>query len=249
MTLFGRSASEPKRRRWCWHSDVFQHRPYRTIRGMLAHRLDRDVDRHPHSSQEDIAMTSVVLVLALGLSGQSPQGPGKVLPNRPRQGYASAVRCCRRPRRPSRLRRRPRLRPRSCRLLRLRPRSLRLLKLRPRSCRLLRLRPRSCRLLRLRARSCRLLRLRARLLRLPMLEQSCRRPEQGLPGSLPGSEPRSCRHPGSGQGPSKRFQLPAGVLGLAPQAAGQTSLRPQLGQPVRGGILDSWAICDAIKTR
>ncbi len=82
-----RSASEPQRKRWCWRSDVVQHRPCRTIRGMLAHRLDREVDRQPHSSQEDIAMTSAVLVLALGLSGQSPQGvypaaqgPGKVLP-------------------------------------------------------------------------------------------------------------------------------------------------------------------------
>ena len=44
-------------------------------------------DRQTLSSQEDIAMTSAVLVLALGLTGQSPQGtlaaaqgPGKVLP-------------------------------------------------------------------------------------------------------------------------------------------------------------------------
>src|ERR1700722_3827563 len=80
-------ASEPQRKRWCWRSDVVPNRPCRTIRGMLAHRLDLDVDRQPHSSQEDIAMTSAVLVLALGMSGQSPQGvypaaqgPGKVLP-------------------------------------------------------------------------------------------------------------------------------------------------------------------------
>ena len=58
-----------------------------TIRGISDHRLDRDGDRQTHSSQEDIAMTSAVLVLALGLTGQSPQGPyaaaqgpGKVLP-------------------------------------------------------------------------------------------------------------------------------------------------------------------------
>jgi hypothetical protein len=81
-----RWASEPQRKRWCWRSDVVPNRPCRTVRGMLAHRLDLDVDRQPHSSQEDIAMTSAVLVLALGLSGQSPQGVypaaqgGKVLP-------------------------------------------------------------------------------------------------------------------------------------------------------------------------
>ncbi len=62
-------------------------RPHQTIRGISEHRLDRDGDRQTHSSQEDIAMTSAVLVLALGLTGQSPQGPmaaaqgpGKVLP-------------------------------------------------------------------------------------------------------------------------------------------------------------------------
>ena len=86
-----RSASEPQRERWCWRSDVVQHRPCRTIRGILAHRLDREVDRQPHSSQEDIAMTSAVLVLALGLSGQSPQGRCRQL--------KAQVRSCPQPRR------------------------------------------------------------------------------------------------------------------------------------------------------
>ena len=151
--------SEPQRKRWCWRSDVVPYRPCRTIRGMLTHRLDLDVDRQPHSSQEDIAMTSAVLVLALGMSGQSPQGvypaaqgPGKVLPAAQAPGKVSPA-----PQAPARLLRRPKLRPRFCRPLRLRPKSrqrprpparlLRRLTLRLRFCRPPRPRPKSRQLL------------------------------------------------------------------------------------------------------
>ncbi len=80
-----RQDSGRQRERWCWRSDAVKHRPCRTIRGFNAHRLDRDIDRQPLSTQDDIAMTSAVLALALSLSTQSPQGAyptsqGKVLP-------------------------------------------------------------------------------------------------------------------------------------------------------------------------
>src|SRR5208283_308600 len=79
-------ASERRQGRWCWRSDVVQHRPCRPIRGLSAYRLDRDVDRQPLLFTEDIAMTSAVLVLVLSLPGQSPQAypaaqaPAKVAP-------------------------------------------------------------------------------------------------------------------------------------------------------------------------
>src|SRR6185312_6008037 len=80
-----RPANGPLRGRWCWRSDVVQHRPCRTIRGLLFTTRSR---HRPTISlfTEDIAMTHAVLVLALSVSGQSQQawpaaqGPGKVLP-------------------------------------------------------------------------------------------------------------------------------------------------------------------------
>ena len=69
-----RSASEPQRKRWCGDRTLSSIGRAEPSGESYAHRLDREVDRQPHSSQEDIAMTSAVLVLALGLSGQSPQG-------------------------------------------------------------------------------------------------------------------------------------------------------------------------------
>ena len=81
----GRRPGRTQRGRWCWRSDVVQHRPCRTIRGFLFTTRSR---HRPTTSlfTEDIAMTSAVLVLALSVSGQSQQawpaaqGPGKVLP-------------------------------------------------------------------------------------------------------------------------------------------------------------------------
>ena len=63
-------------------------RPGRAVRGHSAHRLDRDVDRFS-TIQEDIAMTSAALILAMSVSGlghhkaealPSAQAPSKVAP-------------------------------------------------------------------------------------------------------------------------------------------------------------------------
>ena len=181
----------------------------------FAHRLDRDVDRQPHSSLEDIAMTSAVLILALGTlvwaRGDAARPPARVFRRLgPDQGLA-----------PARGLRRKSLAGSSS------PARLpRCLRLRRRLPRLPRLRPRSLPAPQAPAKVCRRLRLRLR---------SLRPPGSGQGSPAPQAPARSGRRPSSGQGPrhlrlrARLHRAPSSGQGPpAPQAPAKVLPAPRL---------------------